>query len=224
MSIFTKLKKDTKPLFPRKFDNSILDRLVKFIDSDTKKVNYLTVTISKEEEPKKSSFYECQSSDDDFEGDYLGEVELKLEETSLEDAEKITYENEEDLFKKIVLFLQKSTENYMPIDEGNPLDFTMPLEICIDQASCYLYDKYNRGEITTFLCNKNFEAKHTQPGWPRPDIVVNTDCLPDNLAIGLYQSEDIDYDVTVLGYINKKEKWVKLKLVRDNIVICFEDK
>lgn len=51
MSIL-KAVKTTKPLFPRKFDNSILDRLVKFIDSDTKKVNYLTVTVSKEEETK----------------------------------------------------------------------------------------------------------------------------------------------------------------------------
>lgn len=33
MGIITKFKK--KPFFPRKLDNSILDKLVKFIDTDT---------------------------------------------------------------------------------------------------------------------------------------------------------------------------------------------
>ena len=33
----------------------------------------------------------------------------------------------------------------------------------------------------------------------------------------------MDYDITVLGYINRKEKWIKLKLVTDYAIVCFEE-
>lgn len=80
------LKKD-KSLFPRKQDNSVLDKLVKFID--TGNVTYIQSQFSRVE------------TDNDFEN--LDEIELKLKQTSLSDCETIHFENEEDLFKQAVL-------------------------------------------------------------------------------------------------------------------------
>ena len=123
MSIITKFKK--KPFFPRKLDNSILDKLVKFIDTDTGNVTYIQSQFSQVE------------TDNDFAN--LGEVELKLKQTSLNDCEIIHFENEEDLFKQVVLFIQRSTENYLAIAKDDPLDFVTA------KASDSLFDKY---EIT----------------------------------------------------------------------------
>lgn len=216
MSIFTKLKKDNKPLIPRKLDNSVLDKLVKFIDTDTKNINFMRATFSKVETevPKeRGAIYEAE---EDFEGDYLGEVELKLEQTSLNDCETIHFENEEDLFKQVVLFIQRSTENYLAVEKDDPLD------IVVTKASNSLYDKYCRGEVTSLICNSAFKANHNHIGWQDVDT-INAEFLPDNLAIGVYQNEKIDYDITVLGYINRKEKWIKLKLVTDYAIVCFEE-
>lgn len=216
MSIITKLKKDNKPLIPRKLDNSVLDKLVKFIDTDTKNINFMRATFSKVETevPKeRGAIYEAE---EDFEGHYLGEVELKLEQTSLNDCETIHFENEEDLFKQVVLFIQRSTENYLAVEKDDPLD------IIVTKASNNLYDKYCRGEVTSLICNSAFKANHTRIGWQDVDT-INAEFLPDNLAIGVYQNEKIDYDITVLGYINRKEKWIKLKLVTDYAIVCFEE-
>lgn len=215
MSIITKLK-NNKPLFPRKLDNSILDKLVKFIDTDTKSINYMRATFSKVETEvpeEKGAIYEAE---DDFKGDYLGEVELKLEQTSLNDCETIHYENEEDLFKQVVLFIQRSTENYLAVEKDDPLD------IVVTKASNSLYDKYCRGEVTSLICNSTFKTNHTRIGWQDIDT-IEAEFLPDNLAIGIYQNDKIDYDITVLGYINRKKKWIKLKFVTDYAIICFEE-
>lgn len=216
MSIITKLKKDNKLLFPRKLDNSVLDKLVKFIDADTKNVNYMRACFSKVETKvpeERGAIYEAE---EDFEGGYLGEVELKLEQTSLNDCETIHFENEEDLFKQVVLFIQRSTENYLAVEKDDPLD------IVVTKASNSLYDKYCRGEVTSLICNSAFKANHTCIGWQDIDT-INAEFLPDNLAIGVYQNEKIDYDITVLGYINRKKKWIKLKLVTDYAIVCFEE-
>ena len=216
MSILSAVKKTTKPLFPRKLDNSILDKLVKFIDTDTKNINYMRATFSKVETKvpeERGAIYEAE---EDFEGDYLGEVELKLEQTSLNDCETIHFENEEDLFKQVVLFIQKSTENYLAVEKDDPLD------IVVTKASNSLYDKYCRGEVTSLICNSAFKANHTRIGWQDVDT-IEAEFLPDNLAIGIYQNDKMDYDITVLGYINRKEKWIKLKLVTDYAIVCFEE-
>lgn len=204
MSIITKFKK--KPFFPRKLDNSILDKLVKFIDTDTGNVTYIQSQFSQVE------------TDNDFEN--LGEVELKLKQTSLNDCEIIHFENEEDLFKQAVLFIQRSTENYLAIAKDDPLDFVTA------KASDSLFDKYHRGGVTSLICNSTFKTNHSHIGLH--NINTNTDIikaefLPDNLAISIYQNEEIDYDITVLGYINKRKKWIKLKLVTDYVTICSED-
>lgn len=52
---------------------------------------------------------------------------------------------------------------------------------------------------------------------------IEAEFLPDNLAIGVYQNDRMDYDVTILGYINRKKKRIKLKLVTDYAIICFEE-
>lgn len=216
MSIITHLKKD-KPLFPRKLDNSILDKLVKFIDADNKNINYMRATFSKVETEvpeERGAIYEAE--EEDFKGDFLGEVELKLEQTSLNDCETIHFENEEDLFKQIVLFIQRSTENYLAVEKDDPLD------IVVTKASNSLYDKYCRGEVTSLICNSAFKANHTRIGWQDIDT-IDAEFLPDNLAIGIYQNDKMDYDITVLGYINRKEKWIKLKLVTDYAIVCFEE-
>lgn len=215
MSILTNLKKD-KPLFPRKLDNSILDKLIKFIDTDTKNINYMRAIFSNVETEvpeERGAIYEAE---EDFEGDYLGEVELKLEQTSLNDCETIHFENEEDLFKKIVLFIQKSTENYIAVAKDDPLD------IVVAKASDSLYEKYCRGEVTSLICNSAFKTNHTCFGWQDVDT-IEAEFLPDNLAIGIYQNDKMDYDITVLGYINRKKKWIKLKLVMDYAIVCFEE-
>lgn len=215
MSILSAIKKTTKPLFPRKLDNSILDKLVKFIDTDTKNINYMRATFSKVETEvpeERGAIYEAE---EDFKGDFLGEVELKLEQTSLNDCETIHFENEEDLFKQVVLFIQKSTENYLAVEKDDPLD------IVVTKASNSLYDKYCRGEVTSLICNSAFKANHTRIGWQDVDT-IEAEFLPDNLAIGIYQNDKMDYDITVLGYINRKEKWIKLKLVTDYAIVCFE--
>ena len=204
MSILTKFKK--KPFFPRKLDNSILDKLVKFIDTDTGNVTYIQSQFSQVE------------TDNDFEN--LGEAELKLKQTSLNDCEIIHFENEEDLFKQVVLFIQRSTENYLAIAKDDPLDFVTA------KASDSLFDKYHRGGVTSLICNSTFKTNHSHIGLH--NINTNTDIikaefLPDNLAISIYQNEEIDYDITVLGYINKRKKWIKLKLVTDYVTICSED-
>ena len=204
MSIITKFKK--KPFFPRKLDNSILDKLVKFIDTDTGNVTYIQSQFSQVE------------TDNDFEN--LGEVELKLKQTSLNDCEIIHFENEEDLFKQVVLFIQRSTENYLAIAKDDPLDFVTA------KASDSLFDKYHRGGVTSLICNSTFKTNHSHIGLH--NINTNTDIikaefLPDNLAISIYQNEEIDYDITVLGYINRKKKWIKLKFVTDYVTICSED-
>ena len=133
MGIITKLKKD-KPLFPRKLDNSILDKLVKFIDTGTKNINYMWATFSK--------------------------VETEVPE--------------------------------------------------------------ERGEVTSLICNSAFKANHTRIGWQDVDT-IEAKFLPDNLAIGIYQNDKMDYDITVLGYINRKKKWIKLKFITDYAIICFEE-
>ena len=215
MSIITKLKKD-KPLFPRKLDNSVLDKLVKFIDADNKNINYMRATFSKVETEvpeEKGAIYEAE---DDFEGDNLGEVELKLEQTSLNDCETIHFENEEDLFKQVVLFIQRSTENYLAVAKDDPLD------IIATKASDSLYSKYHRGEITSIICNSTFKINHSHTRQQDIDT-VEAEFLPDNLAIGIYQNDKADCGTTVLGYINRKEKWLKLKLVTDYAIICFEE-
>ena len=216
MSIFTKIKKDDKPLIPRKLDNSVLDKLVKFIDTDTKNINYMQAHFSKvetEEPEERGAIYDAE---EDFKGDFLGEVELRLEQTSLNDCETIHFENEDDLFKQVVLFIQKSTENYIAVAKDDPLD------IVVSEASNSLYDKYCRGEVTSLICNSTFKTNHTHIGWGDVDT-IEAEFLPDNLAIGIYQNEKIDYDITVLGYINRKEKWIKLKLVSDYAIVCFEE-
>ena len=124
-------------------------------------------------------------AEEDFEGDYLGEVELKLEQTSLNDCETIHFENEEDLFKKIVLFIQKSTENYIAVAKDDPLD------IVVAKASDSLYEKYCRGEVTSLICNSAFKTNHTCFGWQDVDT-IEAEFLPDNLAIGIYQNDKMD--------------------------------
>ncbi len=214
MSIITK-HKNNKPLLPRKLDNSVLDKLVKFIDTDTKNVNFIKTKVeNRSEDPEPPSIY--SDNDDDFKGSYLGEVELKLEQTSLNDCETIHFENEEDLLKQVVLFIQKSTENYLAVAKDDPLD------IVVVKASDSLYDKYCRGEVTSLICNSTFKINHSRIGWQNVDT-IEAEFLPDNLAIGIYQNEKIDYDITVLGYINRKKKWIKLKLVTDYAIICFEE-
>jgi len=214
VSIITKHKKD-KPLFPRKLDNSILDKLVKFIDTDTENVNFIKTKVSdRSEDPEPPSIY--SNNDDDFEGSYLGEVELKLEQTSLNDCETIHFENEEELFKQVVLFIQRSTENYLAVAKDDPLD------IVIAKASDNLYEKYCRGEVTSLICSSTFKTNHSQVGWQDVDT-IEAEFLPDNLAIGIYQNEKVDYDITVLGYINRKKKWIKLKFVTDYAIVCFEE-
>lgn len=216
MSIITKLKKDNKPLFPRKLDNSVLDKLVKFIDADNKNINYMWATFSKVETEvpeERGAIYEAE---EDFKGDFLGEVELKLEQTSLNDCETIHFEDEEGLFKQAVLFIQRSTENYLAVEKDDPLD------IIVTKASNSLYDKYCRGEITSIICNSTFKTSHSHTRQQDIDT-IEAELLPDNLAIGVYQNEKFDYEITVLGYINREEKWIKLKLVTDYAIICFEE-
>lgn len=214
MSIITK-HKNNKPLLPRKLDNSVLDKLVKFIDTDTKNVNFIKTKVeNRSEDPEPPSIY--SDNDDDFKGSYLGEVELKLEQTSLNDCETIHFENEEDLLKQVVLFIQKSTENYLAVAKDDPLD------VIAINASDSLYNTHCRGEITSLICNSTFKINHSRIGWQDVDT-IEAEFLPDNLAIGIYQNEKIDYDITVLGYINRKEKWIKLKFVTDYAIICFEE-
>lgn len=215
MSIITK-HKNNKPLIPRKLDNSILDKLVKFIDTDTKNINYMRAHFSQVETEVPEEKEAAYETDNVFEGSFLGEVELKLEETSLNDCETIHFENEEDLFKQVVLFIQTSTENYLAVAKDDPLD------IVVVKASDSLYNKYCRGEVTSLICNSTFKTNHSRIGWQDVDT-IEAEFLPDNLAIGIYQNEKVDYDITVLGYINRKEKWIKLKLVTDYAIICFEE-
>ena len=209
MGAITKLKKD-KPLFPRKLDNSILDKLVKFIDADTRNVTYIQPQFSQVETEEKGIY----ETDGDFEN--LGEIELKLKQTSLKDCETIHFENEEDLFKQVILFIQRSTENYLAIAKDDPLD------IIATKASDSLYDKYHKGEITSLICNSTFKTNHSHTRQQDIDT-IEAEFLPDNLAIGISQNEKLDYDITVLGYINRKKKWIKLKFVTDYVTICFED-
>ena len=216
MGIITKLKKE-KSLFPRKLDNSILDKLVKFIDTDTKSINYIQPQFSQVEPDisKEKGIYE---TDSDFEN--LGEIELKLKQISLKDCDIIHFNDEEDLFKQVVLFIQKSTENYLAIAKDDPLDFIAA------KASDSLFDKYHRGGVASLICNSTFKTNHNHIGLHNvnTDIdIIEAEFLPDNLAIGIYQNEEIDYDITVLGYINRKKKWIKLKFVTDYVTIYFED-
>ena len=213
MSIITKFKK--KSFFPRKLDNSILDKLVKFIDTDTGNVTYIQSQFSQVETDisKEKGTYK---TDNDFEN--LGEVELKLKQTSLNDCEIIHFKDEEDLFKQVVLFIQRSTENYLAIAKDDPLDFIAA------KASDSLFDKYHRGGVASLICNSTFKANHSHVGLYNVNTdIIEADFLPDNLAIGIYQNEKIDEDITVLGYINRKKKWIKLKLVTDYAIICSED-
>lgn len=63
MSILSAVKKTTKPLFPRKLDNSILDKLVKFIDTDTENVKFIKTEVSgRSEDSEPPSIY---SNNDD---------------------------------------------------------------------------------------------------------------------------------------------------------------
>ena len=153
-------------------------------------------------------------TDNDFEN--LDEIELKLKQTSLSDCETIHFENEEDLFKQAVLFIQRSTENYLAVAKDDPLDFVAA------KASDSLYSKYHRGEITSIICNSTFKTSHSHTRQQDIDT-IEAEFLPDNLAIGVYQNEKFDYEITVLGYINREEKWIKLKLVTDYAIICFEE-
>ena len=196
----------------RKMDNSILDKLVKFIDTDTGNVSYIQSQFSQVETdaPEEKEIYE---TDNDFEN--LGEVELKLEQTSLKDCEIIHFKDEEDLFKQVVFFIQRSTENYLAVAKDDPLD------IVAIKASNSLYSKYHKGEITSLMCNSTFKTNHSRIGQQDIDT-INAEFLPNNLAIGIHQNEKNDYDITVLGYINREEKWIKLKLVTDYATICFE--
>ena len=179
---------------------------MKFIDTDTGNVTYIQSQFSQVE------------TDNDFEN--LGEVELKLKQTSLNDCEIIHFENEEDLFKQVVLFIQRSTENYLAIAKDDPLDFVTA------KASDSLFDKYHRGGVTSLICNSTFKTNHSHIGLHNINIntdIIKAEFLPDNLAISIYQNEDIDYNITVLGYINRRKKWIKLKFVTDYVTICSED-
>ena len=161
MGIIAKLKKD-KSLFPRRLDNSILDKLIKFIDTDTKSINYIQPQFS-QVETDISKEKQIHEADNDFEN--LGEIELKLKQTSLKDCEIIHFKDEEDLFKRVVLFIQRSTENYLAIAKDDPLD------IVATKASDSLYSKYHRGGVASLICNSTFKTNHSHIGLHN----VNTD-------------------------------------------------
>ena len=94
------------------------------------------------------------------------------------------------------------------------------------KASDSLFDKYHRGGVASLICNSTFKANHSHIGLHNVNNdtnIIEADFLPDNLAIGVYQNEKIDEDITVLGYINRKKKWIKLKFVMDYAIICFEE-
>lgn len=212
MSIITH---DKPYLIPRKLDNSILDKLVKFIDTDTKNIKFIKAEVlDRSKDPNSLSVY--HNNDDEFEGDYLSGIQLTLNETSLNDCETIHFENEKDLFKQVVLFIQRSTENYLAVSKDDPLD------IVIAKASNSLYDKCCKGEVTSLICNSAFKINHSRIRQLDIDT-IEAEFLPDNIAIGIHQNEKIDYDITVLGYINRKKKWIKLKLITDYAIICFEE-
>lgn len=96
------------------------------------------------------------------------------------------------------------------------------MDIIATKASDSLYSKYHRGEITSIICNSTFKINHSHTRQQDIDT-VEAEFLPDNLAIGIYQNDKVDCGTTVLGYINRKEKWLKLKLVTDYAIICFEE-
>ena len=198
----------------------LLGSVITFTDSDTRPVSYIKTTFSKpSDQEQPPSIYECQSDDeDDFEGDYLGEVELKLEETSLVDCENIHYKDEKDLLNIVASFIYQKTSNYLPIKKDDWL------ELVIDKGSVFLYDKYKRGNINTLFCSKKFEEEHATPGQPkeaREENVINVECLPPGVAIGVYKS-NIDREVVVLAHLNQRKKTIRLKLVSDLVVALTE--
>ena len=191
-----------------------LNKLVKFIDADNKNINCVQ-TLSKVEIDIPKEKGAINEAEDDFKGDYLGRIELKLKQTSLNDCEITRFKDEEDLFKQVVLFIQRSTENYLAVVKDDPLDI-----IAVKASNSFA--KYCKGEITSLICNSAFKANHTYIG--RQGInIIEAEFLPDNLAIGIYQNDKVDCDITVLGYINRKKKWIKLKLVTDYAIVCFEE-
>ena len=80
--------------------------------------------------------------------------------------------------------------------------------------NCLTKDRFEMSKFKTFIEENNINTNTD---------IIKAEFLPDNLAISIYQNEEIDYDITVLGYINRREKWIKLKFVTDYVTIYSED-
>ncbi len=203
------LSNDDKKLTSKK--GHILNDFITFIDKETDIIKYIKPTFVKPIDEK-------SSDDDDFLGDSLGEVILKLQKTTLDDGEIIHYENNDDLLKKVVNFIWSSTNNYVATDGEGPLAFD------VMKASDFIYSRYARGGVTYLFCNKNFYKKRIAMGDERScgfEGTILVDFLPDNIAITVFKSENT-YP-TIAAYLNKTEKYIRIKVLADYASVIFEE-
>ena len=198
--------------------HGILDQFIWFVDSEDAPIYYIKPEFNSHESLKSDPKPYDTKGEDDFQGDYLGEVELRLNKTSLKDGEIIHYEDEDDLFRRVVQFIWKSTNNYVAIGHG-------PLISEVDCAADNIYCKFQRGGITKLFCTQDFYNRQTSMGDARScgfEGTIIVDCLPNNLAVSVYKSEN-EADLPLVAYWNKKEKYIKLKMVVDYSAVLYEE-
>lgn len=200
---------DDKKLTSKK--GHILNDFITFVDKENEIIKYIKPTFVKPIDEESSD------DDDDFLGDSIGEVSLKLQKTTLDDGEIIHYENNDDLLKKVVNFIWNSTNNYVATDDKGPLAFD------VDKASDFIFSRYARGGVTYLFCNKNFYIKRIAMGNERScgfEGTVLVDFLPDNIAITVFKDGP---SPTIAAYLNKKEKYIRIKVLADYASVIFEE-
>ena len=143
----------------------------------------------------------------DFEGTYLGEIELRMHETNLSDAEKISYNSQYDLNKKIVEYLKKFNIGEYTDTKNSSLYYL------VDIADKAFYDQFCKGETSNIICSEAFLNRHKGIPASYKDKLIIRDYLPDNQMLCIYHNERNNADMNAAAYIDEKEKNLYIKSV-----------
>ena len=197
MSLKFNLKKSKKP---KAFisDGLDLSDLFLLVDKEDTEVRYI--------KPEVNGYTDGQ---DDSGFCYLGEISLKLCSDSLKDVNKISYNNELDLNRKIIEYIR---DNALGIYKDN--NSNSPVNLLFSTVNSKVYDQYCRGELNVMLCSEKFLETHNNTH-PYDDYkVIIRDYLPDDQALFFHKyNVNCGSDVPIMLYINKKAKFFKIKIL-----------
>lgn len=187
-------------------------KVIKFAKSPDEKVKYIKPYFSKPLKCEKVN----NDDENDFEGTYLGEMELRLMEHDLSLDSYTRYKNKKDLDKKIIEFLKDSHELEVSVKKDEGLIFL------VENVRSEIYNSYKRGDVSALICTKKFLENHRlEYGDPDCDILI-TDSLPDNIALTSWVSP-LEHDIAIMAYIDKFRKRIKLASMTKYVCLIKEE-